>query len=119
MSEFIFKVGDRVKCHFYGDKVFTLEKSISGHGSDYLIIDTGADFLSFYKDGRCMFNHTHSSLILVERAKTKVKVKRYVNIYRNAISFAHVTRAEADATADAKADHDRIACVELTGEYEV
>ena len=115
MSEFEFKVGDRVTCHFYGDKVFTLEKSILGDARGYVTIDTGADFLSFYKDGRYRLNHTHSSLILVERAKTKVKVKRYVNIYSDGFSFAHETRSSADASAW----QGLLTCVELTGEYEV
>ena len=110
MSEFEFKVGDRVKCAFYGDEIFTLE-DCGRHNALSLAGLKGV----FYTNGRCNIEHTHSVLTLVERAKTKVKVTRWMNVYPNDFS----DRAYGDdQTAERNAHPDRIACVELTGEYE-
>jgi len=49
------------------------------------------------------------------RKKKKVKLTKWINVYRNHPSYAYETRELADTYADC----NRIACVEMTGEYEV
>ena len=69
MSQIEFKVGDKVKCAFYGDKIFTL----TGHDPDgYLFIEYEDHSLSFYRDGRHSKFHTHSSLLLIDGEKPLV-----------------------------------------------
>ena len=116
MSEFEFKAGDRVKCVFFGDKTFTLTQSISGL---CVFVEHEGHFFTFLKDGRYSTHHTHPSITLVERPKTKHTVSRYVNVYASDNSRdydTYTTRADADKYAGIVA---RIACVELKGEYEI
>jgi len=114
MSQIEFKVGDKVKCAFFGDKIFTL----TGHDPDgYLFIEYEDHSLSFYRDGRHSKFHTHSSLLLIggEKPKTKVKVVRWMNIYPQWTSCNFLDKQAADTNAK----DSRIACVELKGEYEI
>ena len=111
MSEFEFKVGDKVKCAFFGDKIFTLAKNQGG----YLCIEHKNNYVSFYRDGRESENHTHPVLTFVERPKTKVKVVRWMNIYPQWTSCNFLDKQAADTNAK----DSRIACVELKGEYEI
>jgi len=114
MSKIEFKVGDRVKCSFYGDKIFTL----TGHDPDgYLFIEYEGHSLSFYRDGRHSRQHTHSPLTLIDGAKPKVKVE--VCIWSNIYADNDNTYYTSKGLADQSCWHDRIACVELKGEYEI
>lgn len=75
----------------------------------------------FTTDGRWA-NWQQPSLKLIERPKKKKlvnkKISRWVNIYSDGKLFAdHLTKEDADASQ--RSDKSRIACVELTGEYEV
>jgi len=111
MSEFEFKVGDKVKCTFYGDRIFTLYES---EDDRYLVITCEGD--SFLKNGTQHGYHTHPVLTLVERPKTKVKVTRWASIYPNdCMTYVH----NDEQSARKHSDKDAIACVELTGEYEI
>jgi len=117
MTYFEFKVGDRVKCAFYGDEVFELIKHEDS--IEVLILEREDIEMYFLKDGRNSTRHTHPVLTLVERPKTKVQVTRYVNVYKDADvykagSAMYTTRSEAD-----KYTLGRFACVELKGEYEI
>jgi len=112
MSEFEFKAGDRVKCTFFGDKIFTLKKSSS---LELLRFDIGDTFFSFYKDGTYEELHTHPVLTLVERPKVKVEVCVWMNIYPNGDNVWYRSKKLADNYAT----DIRVACVELKGEYEV
>jgi len=115
MSEFEFKEGDRVKCAFFGAEVFTLEKFGQSIGFSLRQVP-----LTFLDDGRYCETHTNPVLTLVERPTPprnplRPKLSGHVNLYKTGHAFTYPTRAEADA----KADHDRIACVELKEEHEV
>jgi len=112
MSEFEFKHGDKVKCAFFGDEIFTLEETAP---FGVLKIDTGEKFVSFYKNGTYEELHTHPVLTLVERAKTKVKVSVWLNVHRDEGKVVHYSKELADKSTRC----GRIACVELKGEYEI
>jgi len=112
MNNFLYRAGDKVKCAFFGDKVFTLiEKGFS----NYLYIEKYGCSLAFYLDGRFEDDHTHSILTLVERPKTKVEFIVWVNIFPNNYRVSHNSKHSADRTIRT----DRITCVELKGEYEI
>ena len=112
MTEFEFKSGDKVKCAFYGDKIFTLE---AFQFSDGLIIKYGDDCVTFLADGRYMRSHTQPVLTLVERPNTKVKITRWINVYQYGSEWATYSTA---SQARKYANETVIASVELTGEYE-
>lgn len=115
---FKFKAGDKVKCVFYGDKVFTLGRS---DRIDYLYLMElgGTSQPTFMEDGRYNHSHTHPSITLVERPKVKVK-KRYsgwVNVYSDGRDgggiYPSKERAKLRAVGYASST------IEVTGEYEV
>ena len=111
-----FKVGDRVKCTFFGDAVFTLE---TFQFSDGLIIKYGDNYVPFLADGKVHKSHTHPVLTLVERPKKKIQVTAWANIYRYpATGNISISHHPTEQDADDSALVHRIACVELTGEYE-
>ena len=78
---------------------------------------------AFYPDGRRERWHKEPSLVLVERPKKKKKIKdkinRWVNVYyiKNALSFS--VCYDCKESADSMAVSDRLACVKLTGDYEI
>jgi len=107
-----FKVGDRVKCAFYGDEIFTLE---TFQFSDGLIIKHGDNYVPFLADGKVHKSHTHPVLTLVERAKVKVEVTAWANIYDGWGSLYYPSKESADKNQQP----GRTACVELVGEREM
>ena len=78
-------------------------------------IETGLTLL-FTKD---YVWHKKPSLIFIERPKKKVKktieVKRWMNVYQDGFTRIVDSRQYADSFVN----NDRIACVELTGSYEI
>lgn len=70
----IFKAGDRVRCAFFGEEIFTLQHN-GNHLPNFSRDGTCYDFL---EDGRWAKSHTASCLTLVERPKEKVSRKLYV-----------------------------------------
>jgi hypothetical protein len=83
----IFKHGDKVKAHFYGDIIFTLEDMrISNMDTDIKIfyplkisIGVGNRDEYFTIDGRSNISHYHPSLSLVEEKK-EIEVIRWFQI---------------------------------------
>jgi len=71
----------------------------------------------FMDDGRLYHWCKEPSLIFVERPKRKVTktIERWVNVYLWGTGITHDTEGKANHFAGA----DRIACVKLTGTYEV
>jgi len=67
MIEFEFKVGDRVKCYFYGDKVFTLVREGS-----FFRLNNKREL--FWDNGKYQDSHSAPVLTLVERPNKKVEV---------------------------------------------
>ena len=111
MTDLEFKAGDKVKCYFYGDEVFTLE--MFGHNIGFSLKQVPLIFLD---DGRYYESHTHPVLTLVERPKVKVQVTRWANIYPDGVAdLSYKTESEAKRNAQSIA----IACVELNGVYEI
>lgn len=110
-----FKAGDKVKCYFFGDEVFILD---SNRGSDYpLGFDSHGERWTFTDDGRFHDDHSVPVLTLVERSTKKVKktYSGWLNIYPSGGHGYHKERDKADFFAD----DDRIACIQIKGEYEV
>jgi len=112
MSKVEFKVGDRVKCTFFGDAVFTLE---TFQFSDVLIIKYGDNYVPFLADGKVHKSHTHPVLTLVERPKVKVEVTLWANLYKGGVAEVSY---KTEALARRNAQELAIGCVKLTGEYE-
>lgn len=71
----------------------------------------------FYCDGKHSTDHTHSVLTLVERPKKMVTktIERWANVYSDECVYIHHSREKADVYDGG----NRIACVKLTGTYEV
>ncbi len=71
----------------------------------------------FTLDGKLYDHHNKPLLVLIERPKKKAKktIEYWVNVYASGPVGIHKSKE----TADGCADIDRIACVKLTGEYEV
>lgn len=108
----MFHVGDVVKA-------FGVKGRVTWTGPSYLTVyfENGVTD-NFRPDGRLATWHVEPSLELVKSAPRPVKktLKAWVNIYPNRIySSIMMTLDEAEAVAAP----DRIACCELTGEYEV
>ena len=108
MSNFEFKVGDRVKCTFFGDRIFTL----IADGS-FLLLENKREL--FLYDGKHQKSHTHPVLTLVERPKVKVKVTLWANLYKGGVAEVSY---KTEALARRNAQELAIGCVKLTGEYE-
>jgi len=78
--------------------------------------------ICFTKDSKLYEWHKKPSLIFIERPKKKVKkvveVKRWVNVYNdNSEGNFYMTEEEADRWVFL--NKNRIACIELTGSYEI
>lgn len=119
-----FKVGDRVYDVRKG--LCTIAVINTDCGSTYPIMTTAGD--GFTLDGRWDRRDANPTLLTAEEARAKgydvPKIKRkgtkevkiWVNIYPDGeVGNNHPTKEEADKHASI----DRIACVKLTGTYEV
>jgi hypothetical protein len=108
-----FKVGD--VCDFMGLEVVVLQFT---SGAAYPIRANSKEGHYFYltEDGRANVAHTKPSLVLKHRPKKKVTLVRWINVYKNC---AGPTVWSTEELADKYAYPDRIACVQVTGEYEV
>jgi len=82
------------------------------------------DSLCYSQDGKLMDNHPVQSLFwarpeIIAPPKPKRKVVKTVelwqNVYPENVTYLHVTKKEADE----RSEGNRIACVHLTGTYEV
>jgi len=114
-----------------GDRVWSIEHGwgkviqILSHKDCKLnvLLETG-DLVAITEDGKDD-PQGHAQIwfwdeVIIEappRPKRKVvkKVERWVNVYPRSMSKLHSTEGVADACASG----DRVACVKLTGEYEV
>lgn len=113
---FEFKVGDKVKCAFFGDEVFELEDTPDDYYS--ICFKRLEAYHSFTVHGKSVSSHTHPVLTLVERPKRKEKrtITLYINTYPDGGEDAiHSSRKVADRYAV----YNRIKCIEFTHEYEV
>ena len=90
MTDLEFKAGDKVKCYFYGDEVFTLVKDGS-----FLRLENKREL--FWNDGKNQKSHTHPALTLVERpkVKTQTQLSGYMKMYHGLL---YDTEAEAEAS---------------------
>jgi hypothetical protein len=116
-EKFEFKPKDKVECTFFGDEVFEVHDT--GH-KDFpiaIINNEGNNFGRFTSDGKYLNQHTHPVLTLVERPKKKVTktVECWANIYPDGSAVFRTTKEHADKCALV----NRIACVHMTGSYEV
>jgi len=114
MSNVDFRVGDIVS--FGGVEGVVCERDCQ---EPYVIACSFKDKmeLDFTIDGRFGVEHTEPLLKLVSRPKKMVKktIERWENVYPSGRVCVHPTRE----VADDHANDDRIACVKLTGSYEV
>lgn len=118
MERFTFKPGDLVKYAPYGDSVFELQLWSDNPERIYRFSINTSDGLSlFTEDGRCGPNHTNPLITLVSRPKRKVTkvIERWANVYCYGVGGGHDTKEAADENAGIT----RIACVKLTGSYEI
>lgn len=112
-----FKVGDIVEA-FGVRGVVTKVLSNGGHP---VLVDferlPGEAEEEFTPDGRLFYWHKEPSLKLIERQKKKVKktIETWLNIYPDGYNSHYHTQEECDNAAMTS----RIACVKLSGEYEV
>lgn len=115
---FKFKVGDKVKCVFFGDRVFTLGKA-DILDNLYLLELVGVSQPTFMEDGRYNPYHTHPVLTLVERPKKKVKKQRQYNAWVNVYPDGVGDRVHgSESSAKQFANEDRLTCVQVSGSYE-
>lgn len=113
-EKFEFKVGDIVE--FAGDKgKVSYIKNRHPYPITVSFFNEKISPVVFTIDGKLHAHHTESLLKLIERPKKKVPVERRVNVYKDFISTGHASQQLADNSANS----DRIACVKLTGTYEV
>lgn len=108
----MFKVGDKVDWLGWQG---TVEK-VHDDSYDITVRDKCGFVRTFYKDGRYL-KEQRPSLVLIERPKKKIKktITKWVNIYPDGCETYYYTKDRADMCSNP----NRIACVELTGEYEV
>lgn len=117
-----FQVGDIVS---FGGMVGHLERAPfkSQEGKKLILVfnKTNNEIIrfEFFSDGRFHANQSESLLKLVSRPKKMVKktIERWENVYSDG-SFIGITYPEKEI-ADECVIGDRIACVKLTGSYEV
>jgi hypothetical protein len=115
---FEFKVGDRVE--FGGLEGVVLREDHSRKYSLYVDLKGEVDSHWFTSDGRIDVRHTKPLLNLIERPKKKVKktMEAWANVYPHCIGAPDFSREFVDSEND-NMTNKRIACVKLTGEYEV
>lgn len=88
-----FKAGDKVKCVFFGDEVFTLQNiNADKYYEDYIFKIEYKDIThSFTIDGKYYSQHTHPVLTLVERPTKKIAKRFWRWIF-----FLHHAKSEPD-----------------------
>jgi len=113
------KVGDRAKAFGVMGVITCLSTCLSTVEEEPLWQKDDDKSISYWftKDGRYASWCKEPSLIFVERPKRKVTktIERWVNVYLWGTGITHDTEGKANHFAGA----DRIACVKLTGTYEV
>ncbi len=118
MKEMEFKAGDKVfgiQCGFV-----VLEENKNSFSNTHTL---RAKSDTYTTDGRFSSTDKHRSLLTIEEAKSlgieppkkKVEVKLWTNVYPNQPCIAYHIKENADKSAA----YNRIACVEMTGFYEV
>lgn len=120
-EKFEFQLGDIVE--FGGLKGFVKN---SRYGDKLVVEFSPPDYGVFYeifsREGLYQIYHTEPLLKLIERPKKKKMVKKTVemwwNVYSNKLTPNIYCYSSKDL-AELAATEDRIACVKLTGEYEV
>lgn len=120
----IFKPGDRVRCHYYGEEIFTLEKAYAEYqtANTYLKFTRNGSEHVFYEDGKFAPTHVAPLLTLVERPKEKVKRKLYVAIKnhweKGCLDGEPTTRIihEGDVIASESVDHQHWEELDLGGD---
>lgn len=118
LNKITFKPGDLVECcgaegvveHVYENVTYKVQVSFKDENNKIAISH-------FTEDGRLFHFHKTPSLFLVSRPKKKVTktVEKWLNIYSKCVGLAYDSQLEADTWATGS----RIACVKLTGTYEV
>ena len=110
------KVGDHVR-DILSDEISIVVKK-SGGEIYPLMAEFSSDWLYFTKEGMSNVNHRHPRFVKVEPPKKKVKktIEAWANVYKYGRVSRYNTKEEADWNAD---NSRRIACVKLTGEYEI
>ena len=113
------KVGDRAKAFGVMGVITCLSTCLSTVEEEPLWQKDDDKSISYWftKDGRYASWCKEPSLIFVERPKRKVTktVERWVNVYPDVFGREHETREGADIARCSEC----IACVKLTGTYEV
>ena len=103
-----FKVGDIVKCVFYGDEEFELMSDSVSSLFPLAITSDICGHITFTLSGRVSTSHTHPVLTLVSRPRPKKKVKKvivgYVNVYDSSSTFGmvHLTEESALSVSNGK-----------------
>lgn len=109
-----FKVGDVVEwCGARG----IVERLDAGTSYPITVKFESGAYNSFTKNGKYYSWHKTPGLKLISRPKKRVKktVEAWANVYAHCLPDLF----NCEANADARASNSRIACVKLTGEYEV
>lgn len=112
--KFEFKPGDRVR---FGEMEGTIE--LLNSDAPYplmLLFDEGADNVVLTLEGKFHKSHPKPCITLISRPKKKVKktLEAWANVYE-AGTVPYTYKKDADLNAS----ENRIACVRLTGEYEI
>ena len=109
-----FKPGDLVE--WCGARGVVTKLDFDEHLSVRVKFDDNSVWV-FTRDGRACDWHKTPSLVLVSRPKKMVTktVEKWINVYPSHNSWTYNSEAEANSSAAI----NRIACVKLTGEYEV
>ena len=108
------KVGDVVEAFGVRGKI----TSISNFRVLTVLFDDLDDaWMDFCEDGKHYLWHRTLSLRFISREKKKVRntVTAWANVFRDGSATIWVNQKDADVFSD----ENRIACVELKGEYEV
>ena len=120
-----FKVGDKVRAPTLDHVVGEITNLRSIHGVEKLIVNFDGRMQVFFTDGRYYRNAKEPALILVERpkAKRKVKVERWVNIYKSPSTSSGVSCGmcyfDSDASLNAASNSDFIKTVKFETEVEI
>ena len=111
----MFKVGDKVRAFGLDGVVrcITFSGRVVVRYSDLDLDEI------FTLDGKAETHHKEPSLILVERPKVKVTktIEKWLNVYPS--QSGGLIYYNSESTANLNASSDRVACVKLTGTYEV
>lgn len=72
MTKQLFKPGDKVRCAFYGDEVFTL---VLGFCDSIVTLNRAVPYRDFFSDGKIHRDHTHPVLTMVEPKKEPLRIE--------------------------------------------